>query len=52
MLPTCLGSAVLLERFINTFRTHHEKELVEGYSRSKEGGSILHFSTKAFTDVG
>ena len=45
-----LGSAALLKRFINTFRTHHEKELVQSYSGSQEGGSILHFSTKAFTD--
>ena len=45
-----LGSAALLERFINTFRTHHEKELVGGYSGSEQGGSILHFNTKAFTD--
>ena len=46
-----LGSAALLKRFMNTLRTHHEKELVQGYSGSKEGGSILHFITKAFTDV-
>ena len=50
-LATYLGSAALLERFINRFRTHHEKELVGGYSGSQQGGSILHFSTKAFTDV-
>ena len=40
-----------MKRFMNTFRTHHEKELVQGYSGSQEGGSILHFITKAFTDV-